>query len=218
MKGWVKRFEKPVIVIHWVYAAAFLTLFTTGIGFEVESLAFLLGPTSRLLHRIAAAVFVAAPLVYLMATPRSGFTHLKEAFTWTKDDVAWLLKAPLHYMLGKGEMPPAGLFNAGQKINYMIVVITNITFTISGAIMWFMRPDLALPERDLFRWAAIVHETSFFIASAMFFLHVYLALIHPFTKPAITAMLTGYVTRAYARGHHPRWLAELEEQERQAVS
>lgn len=207
---WVKRFEKPVIIIHWLYAAAFLTLAATGIGFEYKSLAFLMGPTARLLHRGAATVFVVAPLVYLLATPRSGFMHLKDAFTWTRDDFRWLVKAPLHYMLGKGDMPPAGMFNAGQKINYLIVVFTNIAFTTTGVIMWFVRPTLALAQRDLFRWAASVHEASFFIAVSMFALHIYLSLIHPFTKQAITAMLTGYVPLSYARGHHLRWLQQQE--------
>jgi len=207
---WVKRFEKGVIVIHWLYACAFLTLVITGIGFEYKPLGFLLGPGARLAHRIAAPVLVLAPWVYLTVCRRSGWVHLKDAFHWTREDVRWLLAAPLHYMLGKGDMPPAGLFNAGQKLNYMTVTITNALFGVTGSIMWFIRPTLPLEQRDLFRWAAIVHQASFWIAITMFSLHIYLALIHPFTKPALTAMLTGYIKRSYARGHHPRWLADVD--------
>jgi formate dehydrogenase subunit gamma len=216
--AWVKRFEKGVIVIHWLYAASFLTLIITGIGFEYKPLGVLLGPGSRLAHRIAAPVLVFAPWVYLTVCHKSGWVHLKNAFSWTRDDVQWLLKAPLHYMLGKGDMPPAGLFNAGQKLNYMTVTITNALFGISGSIMWFIRPYLALDQRWIFRWAGVVHQVSFWAAVTMFSLHLYLALIHPFTKPAITAMINGYITRAYARGHHPLWLAMIDKQGGEALS
>jgi formate dehydrogenase subunit gamma len=206
----VKRFARPVIFIHWFYAAAFLTLVVTGIGFEFKALSFLLGPTARMLHRGAAIVFVVAPLIYLLLTPGSSWKHLAQAFSWSKDDVRWLVKAPGHYMLGKGVMPPAGFFNAGQKLNYMIVVLTNVAFTITGVVMWFQRPNLALAQRDLFRTSAAIHQGCFFVATAMFCLHFYLSLVHPYTKSAISAMLTGYVSRAYAKGHHPRWLEEVE--------
>lgn len=210
MKGWVKRFERPVILIHWTYAVAFVALVITGIGFEFKTLAFLLGPTARLIHRGAAVLFVFAPLIYLTLTAKSGFRHILEAFHWTGDDLRWIAKAPLHYMLGKGDMPPAGYFNAGQKLNYLVVMLSNVAFTVSGAIMWFGRPQMALAQRDLFRTAATIHEASFFVAASMFALHLYLSLIHPFTKSAITAMLNGYVTRAYAALHHAKWLEEIE--------
>lgn len=209
-KGWVKRFEKGVIIIHWLYAASFVTLVITGIGFEYKPLGFLMGPYARLLHRIAAPTLVIAPWVYLTVCGKSGWVHLKDAFYWTKDDLLWLIRAPLHYMIGKGDMPPAGLFNAGQKLNYLAVTFTNVCFAVSGSIMWFGRPYMSLAQRELFRWAAIVHQTAFWVAVTMFSLHLYLALIHPFTKPAITAMMNGYITRAYAAGHHPRWLAQVE--------
>ncbi|HYF91468.1 MAG TPA: cytochrome b/b6 domain-containing protein [Symbiobacteriaceae bacterium] len=209
-EGWVKRFEKGVIIIHWLYAASFLTLVITGIGFEYKPLGFLMGPYARLAHRIAAPVLVIAPWVYLTVCGKSGWVHLKDAFSWTKDDFYWLLRAPMHYMLGKGDMPPAGLFNAGQKLNYLTVTFTNVAFAISGSIMWFGRSNLELAQRELFRWAAIVHQASFWLAITMFSLHIYLALIHPFTKPAITAMINGRITRAYAAGHHPRWLAQID--------
>ncbi|HWI51473.1 MAG TPA: cytochrome b/b6 domain-containing protein, partial [Symbiobacteriaceae bacterium] len=160
-KAWVKRFEKGVIVIHWLYAASFLTLVITGIGFEYKPVGFLMGPYARLAHRIAAPVLVVAPWVYLTICGKSGWVHLKDAFTWTKEDFLWLCRAPLHYMLGKGDMPPAGLFNAGQKLNYLTVTITNAAFAISGSIMWFGRSSLALEQREIFRWAAVIHQASF---------------------------------------------------------
>lgn len=212
-KGWVRRFEKGVIVIHWLYAASFLTLVITGIGFEFKALDFLMGPWARLAHRIAAPVLVTAPWVYLTVCGKSGWVHLKDAFYWTRDDFRWLARAPLHYMLGKGDMPPAGMFNPGQKLNYLTVCFTNVAFTITGVIMWFGRPNMELAQRDMFRTAAIIHQVSFWLAITMFSLHLYLALIHPFTKQAITAMINGYVTRSYAQLHHGRWLAQVESAE-----
>jgi formate dehydrogenase subunit gamma len=207
---WVKRFEKGVILIHWIYACAFVTLVITGIGFEYKALGFLMGPYARLAHRIAAPVLITAPWVYLTICGKSGWVHMKDAFYWTRGDLLWLLRAPGHYMLGKGDMPPAGLFNPGQKLNYLVVMFTNVAFGVTGLIMWFGRPTLSLEQRDIFRTAVTIHQASFWVAITMFSLHLYLALIHPFTKPAITAMINGYVTRRYVAVHHGRWLAESE--------
>lgn len=215
-RGQVRRFEKGIIVTHWLYAIAFIALVVTGIGFEYPSLSFLLGPTSRLIHRAAAVIMVVAPFAYFVVNPKASSKTLWEIFAWGKDDFLWLLKAPSHYMLGKGEMPPAGMYNAGQKLNYIIVVVTGAVFTASGLIMWFVRPDLSLAARDIFRWSAISHQVAFFVGTTMFCLHLYLSLIHPYTKPAITAMITGYVSRAYAKGHHPKWLEQIEAQGRVA--
>jgi len=212
VKGQVKRFETGIIVTHWVYAVAFLALLATGIGFEYKSLAFLLGPAARLIHRIGAVVMFITPATYFLISPLVSLKNLKEIFFWSKDDVLWLIKAPGHYMLGKGDMPPAGMYNAGQKLNYMIVVLSGTTFIVSGAIMWFLRtPALVLAQRDLFRGAVIAHGIAFYVGVTMFTLHLYLSLIHPFTKQAITAMLTGYVSRSYAQLHHPKWLAQIDE-------
>lgn len=208
--GQVRRFEKGIIVTHWLYAVAFIALVVTGIGFEYPSLSFLLGPTSRLIHRVSAVIMIVTPFVYFVVNPKASSGTLWQVFIWSKDDFLWLLKAPLHYMLGKGKMPPAGMYNAGQKLNYMIVILTGAVFTASGLIMWFVRPDLSLGARDIFRWSAITHQIAFYVGTTMFFLHMYLALIHPYTKPALTAMITGYVSRSYAKGHHPKWLEQIE--------
>lgn len=212
MKGQVKRFEKGIIVTHWVYAVAFLALLFTGIGFEYRTFSFLMGPTARLIHRLGAVVLFITPASYFLVNPLVSLKNLKQVFSWSMDDTMWIIKAPGHYMLGKGDMPPAGMYNAGQKLNYMIVLLSGTTFVISGAIMWFLRtPELVLAQRDLFRWSVIAHTIAFYAGVTMFALHFYLSLIHPFTKQAITAMLTGYVSRNYAQLHHPKWLAQVDE-------
>lgn len=208
--GMVRRFGPGVIITHWVFAIGYLALVATGLGFEYRWANFLMGPTARVIHRYSGLLLIATPLIYLIINPRVTLRNLRDVFSWNRDDSRWILKAPGHYMLGKGDMPPVGMYNAGQKLNYIIVVLTGLGFAISGMMMWFLRPTLGLTERDLFRWAAITHQASFFIGVSMFCLHFYLALIHPYTKPALTAMITGYVPRSYAAGHHPKWLEKLD--------
>ena len=40
--------------------------------------------------------------------------------------------------------------------------------------------------------------------------HLYLALFHPATQGALRGMTSGSVDRAWAREHHPKWVAEEE--------
>ena len=46
--------------------------------------------------------------------------------------------------------------------------------------------------------------------------HVYLAVIHPATRPALRGMTLGSVRRDWAEHHHADWVASLDAAPRQA--
>ncbi len=53
-----------------------------------------------------------------------------------------------------------------------------------------------------------LHALGFVVIFAFFFIHLYLGTIgNPGT---VQAMITGWVTRAWLKKQHPRWLKEME--------
>ncbi len=60
----VVRYRKATRVLHHVHTAAFVVLFLTGLVLFIPQLGFIAqGGWTRLLHRIAAVIFVMAPVL-----------------------------------------------------------------------------------------------------------------------------------------------------------
>jgi len=206
----VVRFTAGERIAHWMHFVAFTVLLGTGLFLYVPALQpFTIGAAgaaSRLAHRAAALLFMAAPLVYLVWSPREFFSSLKDAFTWGPDDLGWLRAAWCYYTRGYAcDMPPQGKYNAGQKFNALTQIITFNLFWITGFIMWFGKGTV---PPTLFMWCVVIHDLSMIATVALFLLHLYLVAVHPLMRESITAMFEGTVTEEFAREHHGKWLAE----------
>lgn len=174
----VEKYQKPVRILHWVHSGAFVVLFLTGFILFMPQLNFLsMGRWTHIIHRAAAIVFVGAPLLYLIILPKSALRGLKQAFTWGVDDLKWLEAVPRYYFLGDEEgLPPQGALNSGQKIWWLLTVISGLAFIVSGVVMWFFKVSApaAVSSRMIF-----IHDVSFIVTGAMFLLHIYLGVLHP---------------------------------------
>ena len=108
MEQYVERYRKPTRILHWVHAGAFVVLFLTGLILFIPQLGILAQDSwSRVIHRIAAVVFIVAPLIYIPMNLKATMKGIKEAFTWGTEDIGWLQAAPRYYMLSDEEaMPP----------------------------------------------------------------------------------------------------------------
>ena len=74
-------------------------------------------------------------------------------------------------------MPPQGLFNTGEKMNGLIMIVSWISFAITGLLMWFHNVlNLSL---GLFQWMVLLHDLTFIVSVCMFFIHFSLVMIHP---------------------------------------
>ena len=107
----VVRFTAAERFAHWTHTLAFTVLLVTGMFIYAPFLHSFAtggaGEASRLTHRAAAVLFMAAPLVYLVFSPRDFFYSLKESFSWGTDDWGWLKNAWAYYSRGIiGTMPP----------------------------------------------------------------------------------------------------------------
>jgi formate dehydrogenase subunit gamma len=207
----VQKYTKQARIFHWIHTSAFLLLVITGILLFVPGAAFLAQDSwSRVVHRIAAVIFVIAPLIEIIANPRTAFIALKKAFIWGKDDVDWVMAMPKYYFLNdEASMPPQDEMNTGQKLWFTLLLIFGPIFVITGILMWFFK--ITLPPA-VFQWSVFVHDISFIIIFAMFLVHIYLGVIHPLMRKhggSFRSMVDGTITKEYAKSHHGKWYQKV---------
>jgi formate dehydrogenase subunit gamma len=204
----VEKYKKPIRVLHWVHSGAFVILFLTGLVLFIPGLGFLAEDSwTRLIHRIGAVIFVIAPIIYIILDPKAAGRGLKEAFTWSSEDMGWLRAAPRYYFLNDEEsMPPQGHLNTGHKLWWFLVVVFGIIFLITGAVMWFAK---ASAPSAVLQWMVFIHDVSFIVTGAMLLLHIYMGVFHPLMTESWKAMTSGKISTEYAKSHHGKWYEEI---------
>ena len=212
MEQEVERYRTPTRILHWIHAGAFTLLFFTGLILFIPQLGFLAQDSwTRVIHRIAAAVFVIAPLIYIPLNWKSSWKGIKEAFSWGADDIGWLMAAPRYYFLSDEKaMPPQDHMNTGQKMWWLMVIVFGIVFVLSGIIMWAFK---TVAPAALLEWMVLLHDVAFIASGCMFFVHIYLSVFHPLMRPARTgawsSMARGKVSVDYAKSHHAKWYDKI---------
>jgi len=208
MQHEVERYRKPTRILHWIHTGAFVVLFLTGLVLFIPQLGFLAADSwTRVLHRIAALIFVIIPLWYLFTNWRAACKSLREAFTWGSEDVGWLRAAPRYYFLNDEKaMPPQPHMNTGQKMWWFMVIVFGGIFVITGIIMWFFK---SIAPAGLLQWTVLVHDIAFIVTGAMLFVHIYLSVLHPLMTEAWGSMARGKVSAEYAKSHHGKWYEEI---------
>jgi formate dehydrogenase subunit gamma len=212
----VERYSKATRYLHWTHAVSFTLLILTGLILFVPALGFLAEDSwTRLIHRIAAVMFVIAPMIYIPLNWNRSSHGIKEAFKWGWDDIKWLKAAPRYYFLCDEDiMPPQGHMNVGQKLWWLIVLVFGSVFIITGGIMWFAK-NSAPP--GLLQWAVIIHDVSFIITILMFFVHIYMSVVHPLTRPlkggSWDSMVSGKMSSDFAKSHYGKWYEEVTKKE-----
>lgn len=202
-KGIIK-YTTGVRVLHWLNTAAFVFLFLTGLFLFIPQLGPLAaGGWTRAIHRVAAVFFVLIPLFFLFANWKPSWEKIKKAFEWGTDDLGWLKAAPGYYFLCDEKcMPPQDEMNTGQKLWWLITLVSWAGFAATGLVMWAFK---TIAPAGLLQWMVLLHDIAFIVAVPMLFVHVYLGVFHPLMKGAWDAMATGKVSAEYARSHHARW-------------
>ena len=203
----VQKYTKVARIFHWVHTAAFIILVLTGIFLFIPAAGFIAQDSwTRIIHRVAAVLFVVAPLMQVFANPKTAGASIKQAFTWGKDDLEWVKALPRYYFLGdESAMPPQDEMNTGQKMWLTVLLIMAPIFVITGILMWFFA--FTLPS-GVFQWCVFVHDVAFIVTFAFLLVHVYLGVIHPLMRThggSFRSMVDGKVTVEYAKSHHGKW-------------
>jgi formate dehydrogenase subunit gamma len=122
-----------------------------------------------------------------------------------RKDKQWLKQADDVIANREERLPEVGKYNAGQKLVFWVQAACLILLLLSGIVIWrpYFAPAFSIP---VIRIAAVLHAFTAFVLILTIIIHIYAGI---WVKGSIRAMTRGYVTRAWARKHHPAWYREV---------
>jgi len=199
----IERFGGATRALHWATAAAVLTAAITGLILYVGPLTALVG--RRVLVKdihVIAGLSMPVPLLlaYAGGWRRDVRANVRRLARWSQADRRWLRTR------GREATDKVGKFNAGQKANAAFVAGMIPIMLASGSIMRWFEPWPVQYRTG----ATFVHDWTAIATWAVVAGHILFALND---GESLRGMLTGRVSRTWARSHHPRWAAEDDPEE-----
>jgi len=196
------RFSTFERLVHWMTATCFIILAISGLNitFGRPLLLPLIGPDAftewsqwaKYAHNYLSFPFtLGVVLIFLMW------------IVWNipnKTDVQWLKQGG--GIVGH-KHPPAGRFNAGQKLIYWIVVLGGGAVAVSGYLLMFPFYGTTIAGMQL---AQIVHGVVAVLFVAAMLGHIYIGTIG--MEGAFEGMWDGTVDVNWAKEHHSQWAAQ----------
>ncbi len=192
----LKRYTPRERVNHWTIAVCFILLTLSGLSFFHPSMwpltdIFGGGVWTRILHPYIGLVLTVAFALF--------FLRLRKHNEMKPIDWEWMKKAK-GLMTGDAHgMPAQERYNGGQKILFWSLSACLLVMLLSGICIW--RAWFNLPV-VLVRLAAVLHAAAGAVMIGIVIGHIYLSI---WTKGTIRAMVSGTVTRAWAKQHHALW-------------
>ncbi len=197
--GVIERYKFGERIMHWTTGLTYLYCMATGLAFyspHLYWLAYMLGgaPTSRFWHPIIGIGFVIATLWMQGQWGRD--------MEITEVDKRWLNHTEAYITNDEEHTPLSERFNGGQKVFYWLMFWGALLLVLSGVFLWF--PEYVPRGFGWVRGVMILtHEVAALLTIGGFIIHVYMSV---FMVPgSMTAITTGYVTRAWAWTHHRLW-------------
>jgi formate dehydrogenase subunit gamma len=211
----IERFDRTERGLHWTHSAAFFALLITGVFLYFPALGDLAARvhlahlTVLNLHVLSGAFYIGGPLLFWLLGNRASLRRDLHALdVWDDDDLRFLA-TPAAILTEGDDRPPAGRFNAGQKVNTILLGAAAIGFGVTGLILW-QASHLPAWAAPFVQGSVNLHDILALATTALVAGHIYLAAIHPTTRPGLNGIFGGRVSRAWARHHHPKWVAEEE--------
>jgi formate dehydrogenase subunit gamma len=197
--GELERYTFNERIMHWLTGVTYVYCLATGLAFyspHLYWLAYLLGgaPTSRFWHPIIAIGFVMGTLWMNSLWRRD--------MEITEVDKRWLDHTQAYIINDEEHTPLSDRFNGGQKLFYWLMLYGALLLLLSGIFLWI--PEYIPRQAAWVRGVMILlHEIAALATIGGFIIHVYMSV---FMVPhSMTAITTGYVSRAWARTHHRLW-------------
>jgi formate dehydrogenase subunit gamma len=198
----IERYDDAERIIHWIVAITFVLLALSGLALFHPSMFFLSsvlggGTWTRILHPFIGLVMFVAFSSLAVRVWRANILDRK--------DKQWLKQADDVIANREERLPEVGKYNAGQKLVFWVQAACLILLLLSGIVIWrpYFAPAFSIP---VIRIAAVLHAFTAFVLILTIIIHIYAGI---WVKGSIRAMTRGYVTRAWARKHHPAWYREV---------
>lgn len=197
----IRRYTASERVNHWLVALTFILTALSGLAFFHPGLYWLSklfggGTWARILHPYFAVVMALAFLVW--------FFRIRKDMRITAQDRKWALTVPDILRNRMDRVPATGKYNFGQKMLARTQLVLILLLLVSGVFIW--QPLFADSfSVGLRRIAVLIHSLAAFFAVLSLIVHIYAAI---WTKGAISGMLLGRVSTAWARYHNRLWYEE----------
>ncbi|MNJ99090.1 Formate dehydrogenase, cytochrome b556(fdo) subunit [compost metagenome] len=198
----IERYPDRTRLNHWAVALLFICAGLTGLAIFHPSMYFFSalfggGSWTRILHPFFGVLMVLGFVFLFLQVWRDNF--------WTREDSAWVRKAPELLKGNEEGMPPVGKYNAGQKVVFWLFGISLILLFVTGFMFW--QPWFA----DFFpivvrRIAVLIHAIAATVLILSVIIHVYAAI---WVKGSVQAMTRGTVSEKWARRHHLLWYRKI---------
>ncbi len=201
----IMRFRKSEINIHWAMAVPFMLCFATAM---VLVIVYNPDPSRPYrdavswVHRISGVSLIIFPLLSLIKHRkdiRVYFHNIKQAWTWSFKDLKWLLLMSPAAVSKKISLPEQGKFNAAEKVNFMTLTATYPLYILTGIVIW-------MTNGILLSW--VIHFGMAVIAIPLVAGHLFMAMVNPSSRAALSGMITGFVDRQFVEHHHTQWYRE----------
>jgi len=198
----IDRYTSGERILHWVTAITFFLLAASGLAFFHPSMFWLTGllgggTWARILHPFIGVVMFVAFI--LMAVK---FWHHN---VLSGNDRKWLGQIGDVIANRDDRVPPIGRYNPGQKILFWLLLACMIVLLVSGVALWrpYFAPSFTI---GTIRFGALMHALSGLLLVLLIVVHVYSSF---WVKGSTEGMLSGKVSRAWAKAHHPKWYEEV---------
>jgi formate dehydrogenase subunit gamma len=199
----LRRYDDRTRMLHWAVALLFFAAGLSGLalfhpGFFFLSNLFGGGTWDRILHPYF-GLFMVLAFVPI-------FVWLWRDARWRPEDRAWMRHSRQLMRGHEEEMPPAGRYNAGQKIVFWSAAITLLVLLVTGFFFWqpWFADAVPIPLR---RAMVLLHAFAAFVLVLTIIVHIYSAI---WVKGSVRAMTRGTVNEAWARHHHPLWVRDID--------
>src|SRR6266404_140327 len=112
-----------------------------------------------------------------------------------------------HYKRNEDDrMPPAGRYNAGQKLLFWGFFWCSLLLLLTGAILWF--PEYIPWSLRFLRYIAVlIHPVAALLTIGLFLIHIYMSVFAE--RGAFGSVIRGDVSEAFAKRYHPGWYKEI---------
>jgi formate dehydrogenase subunit gamma len=198
----ITRYTGGVRTNHWIVAIAFVLAALSGLAMFDPSLFWLSslfggGPWTRVLHPFIGLVMVIAfVLLAAVVYPDNRLTSA---------DWQWLRQWRDVVNKREERLPEVGRYNAGQKLVFLLIVVSLAALLLSGIVIWraYFALYFSIP---VIRLASLIHAISAFVLITTIIVHIYAGI---WVTGSVRAMTRGTVSAGWAWKHHRRWFREV---------
>jgi formate dehydrogenase subunit gamma len=190
----VRRFTSSERAVHWLTTLAFFSLLVSGL---IVGRRGTFHDVMYAWHLASAAVLIGGVgVIAAVGNRRALRLAAHDLGRLDPEDHEWLAAVPARLLHGAPE-PPSGRFNAGQKVNFLLVCVLLAALLVTG-----VDTIVAGTHHNL---VFAGHKVATIVICVLVVGHMYMALVNRATRHALRGMLTGEVDRRWAAEQHPRW-------------